>query len=264
MCCVHWTIVVAQRHLELRSMHKMLTDSNDSSGHSESHRCSSFAYVPHGGRSWLVVAFVVCAAALGCGGDENKKASGNTATAGTSGESGSSGASGDSAGSSGASGSGPVGPQRVSCGDNTCYPPTNPLTGLLGSLGNLGNLGNLIPMAYACCLDEGAGTCGISASEGGACEAKATTDPRCPGVSLGALGGAAGGGMAGCCIDNHCGQDGTMFGRGCVENTQAAAMLQAIPLIGTLAQLPGALACDRPMDHQSDRDAGVETEDAGR
>jgi hypothetical protein len=119
-------------------------------------------------------------------------------------------------------------------------------------------------MAYACCLDEGAGTCGVSPSMNGACEARAMPDSRCPGVSLGALGAAASGGMmAGCCIDDKCGQDGTMFGRGCVENTQASAMLQAIPLIGTLAQLPGALACDRPMD-QSDRDAGVDTEDAGR
>lgn len=242
----------------------MLTDSNDSNGPSKSQRCSSFAYVPHASRSWLVLAIVVCSAALGCGDDDDKKSSGNTATGGASGESGSSGSGGDSAGASGGGGSGPVGPQRVSCGDTTCYPPTNPLSGLLGSLGNLGTLGNLIPMAYACCLDEGAGTCGISASESGSCEAKATPDSRCPGVSLGALGGAAGGGMAGCCVDNMCGQDGTMFGRGCVENTQAAAMLNAIPLIGTLAQLPGALACDRPMDHQNDHDAGVETEDAGR
>ena len=65
--------------------------------------------------------------------------------------------------------------------------------------------------------------------------------------------------MAGCCINNACGQDGALFGRGCVENSQVKGMLSAIPLVGGLIMIPPAQACDAPVSTGSD--AGVE--DAG-
>jgi hypothetical protein len=119
-----------------------------------------------------------------------------------------------------------------------------------------------LPMPVACCLDESNGTCGTAASEGAACEAPAAPDSRCPGFSLGALGAAAGGllgnTMQGCCTpNNQCGLDGSIFGRGCVENGEASSMISALPFIGTLIMFPPTLACDRPIED----DAGVD--DAG-
>jgi hypothetical protein len=105
---------------------------------------------------------------------------------------------------------------------------------------------------------------------GGTCEPPAVADSRCPGLNLGAAAGALGGAgmMSGCCLDNQCGQDGSLFGRGCVENSQVKSMISAVPLIGTLAMVPPALACDRPMEMMptkptkpDDRDAGAD--DAG-
>jgi hypothetical protein len=135
---------------------------------------------------------------------------------------------------------------------------------LLGNLG--GGIAAGIPMPAPCCLDETAEKCGIAASAGATCEAPAVADNRCPGINLGAAGGLAGGGasMVGCCIDNACGQDGAMFGRGCVENSVAKTMLGGIPLIGSLLMVPGARACDAVPD---DHDAGVDdagTDDAGK
>ncbi|HET6334648.1 MAG TPA: hypothetical protein VFG30_15605 [Polyangiales bacterium] len=123
-----------------------------------------------------------------------------------------------------------------------------------------------LPVAVACCFDEAKGTCGSAAATGATCEVPSTPDTRCPGVDLGALGAAAGGAaaglgnlMTGCCTPTGaCGLDGSIFGRGCVENSEAKAMIGAIPFVGTLLNLPPALQCDRPQDLN---DAG--TDDAG-
>lgn len=55
---------------------------------------------------------------------------------------------------------------------------------------------------------------------------------------------------SGCCIDNACGLDGALFGRGCVDNEQAAKMLSGIPFIGTLISVPGPRACDAEQEDE--------------
>lgn len=95
---------------------------------------------------------------------------------------------------------------------------------------------------------------------GATCERPAVADARCPGVDLGQFGMMSGGDgmpMPGCCIDNKCGLDGALFGRGCVENGEAKATLSAIPFVGGLVMVPAPRACDAPVA----MDAG--TDDAG-
>lgn len=201
----------------------------------------------------IAVAALLCMAPVAaCGGDDDDASS--TPTAGTSG----SGAAGSRAGSSGSAGAATPAPQPVSCGSATCNPPTNPLTSLLSSFGG-GVMG--LPTPVACCLDESAGKCGVAMGAGAMCEAPAVADPRCPGIAAGGLAG--GMNTAGCCIANACGQDGSLFGRGCVENSEAKGMLSAIPLVGSLLTIPPSRACDAPpvVTNPSGGDAGVE--DAG-
>jgi len=144
-----------------------------------------------------------------------------------------------------------------------CTPTPSPITGLLGMFGGGAAVPGL-PMAVACCLDESASKCGTAAAEGAMCEAPAVPDSRCSGFSLGALGAAAGGAASGlgalaqgCCTPNNmCGLDGSIFGRGCVENNEARSMLSAIPLVGTLLMVPPARACDAPPPAGDDAGAG--------
>jgi len=150
---------------------------------------------------------------------------------------------------SGAAGSGPV---TVRCGSAQCAAPVSLLSAFPTGL----------PAPVACCVDTSKGTCGTAAMQGAACEPVAVADTRCLGIDLAALGGAApGGGMTagGCCINNACGLDGALFGRGCVENGEAARMLSSIPVIGGLIAVPAPRACDAPP--VVERDAG--SEDAG-
>jgi len=149
----------------------------------------------------------------------------------------------------GAAGSGPA---TLRCGRAQCAAPISLLS----------TFPTGIPAPVACCVDENKGTCGTAAAPGAACEPVAVPDSRCPGIDLGALGAAAPGGetmTSGCCIADACGLDGALFGRGCVENGEAASMLSGIPLIGTLIAVPPARACDAPPDMELD--AG--SEDAG-
>jgi hypothetical protein len=152
----------------------------------------------------------------------------------------------------------------VACGTTQCNPPANPLSGILSSFGG-GAFSGLVPTPQACCIDESAGTCGVTI-EGGACEELAIVDTRCPKANLGMLGSFVN--IQPCCLDNQCGQDGRLFGRGCVENSQVASML------GPLAQgggftFPASQACDAPAPTPdagtpSDDDAGAPTDsDAG-
>jgi hypothetical protein len=191
-------------------------------------------------------AALLCSAAVGCG-DDSGDSPKDAGSAGASGRGGAGGASGSAAGA-------PAPP--VACGSTMCTPRPSPLTALLGAFGMGGAALPGLPTALACCVDEGTGTCGAAASEGATCEVFATADTRCPGIGLGALGAAAGGATAGlgnlaagcCTASGACGLDGSIFGRGCVENGEAKAMIGAIPGIGTLLMVPPVLACDRPLD----------------
>jgi hypothetical protein len=61
---------------------------------------------------------------------------------------------------------------------------------------------------------------------------------------LGAAGALLGGGAtSGCCIDDACGQDGAIFGRGCVENSAAASLVSGIPLVGSMIRVPPSQPC---------------------
>jgi hypothetical protein len=204
-------------------------------------------------------------AAAACGDDDDNQPVTTSQAGAGAGASGLGGASGSALAGSG--GSGVVMPEPVPCGSSMCYPRSNPLTAIIGMAGPA--LGNLLPTALPCCLDADTGACGTSMTMGGACEPPAIADSRCPGLDLGAAGMLVGGlAMSGCCLENQCGQDGMLFGRGCVENSQVMSMLSGIPLIGTLARVPPTLACDRPMEMKptqmtpkDERDAGAE--DAG-
>jgi hypothetical protein len=123
---------------------------------------------------------------------------------------------------------------------------------------------------YACCLDEQAGTCSSGPAAGGACDAVAVADERCPGVDLSALADLVGGlgdsakqAMIGCCTHDMCGLDGKLFGRGCVENADAKRMLSAVPVIGPLISVPAPRACAQALTsggqaaRGSDSDAGT-------
>ncbi|MET0391386.1 MAG: hypothetical protein ABW321_35760 [Polyangiales bacterium] len=192
----------------------------------------------------------------GCGDDDTDAPA---ASAGTSG--GGSGGTASNAGTSGAAGARTnTPPPPVACGATQCSAPSNPITSLISQFG--GGAALPIPTPAACCLDEAAGTCGVTASTGGACEAPSKPDARCPAINLGMFGGLAGGAMQGCCIDNKCGQDGSLFGRGCVENSQAQSML--MPLLGGFATIPAPQACDAaPPTAGTGDDAGVGEDDAG-
>ena len=202
--------------------------------------------------------FVCLSAVAACGGDDSEE---TTATAGSGGNA----AAGSGAGAGGSSGSTtPPPPMPVACGATQCNAPANPLSAILGSFGG-GAFSGLVPSPQACCLDESAGTCGVTI-EGSACEELAIVDTRCPKASLGMLGGLVN--IQPCCLDNQCGQDGRLFGRGCMENSQVASMLGPLAAGGGF-MFPASQACDAPMPAvdagtPNDDDAGAATDsDAG-
>ena len=103
-----------------------------------------------------------------------------------------------------------------------------------------------MPMPMACCFDKAAGECGITTALPD-CMKLAVPDTTCPSIDFSALaaflppGGTMG---AGCCTaDGQCGIDGSSFGNGCTENSEAAAMLSAMPLIGSLIIIPPPQPC---------------------
>jgi hypothetical protein len=195
----------------------------------------------------VLLTAIVVGTSLGCGGSNDRPLPKAGSGGGAAGHAGKAGSSASAAGSTGSTGA-------VSCGSSQCSVAANPLAGLLGAA---------VPASVACCVDEAKGTCGTAAMTGATCEPPATADPRCPGIDLGALAGltamfgaGAGGVMTGCCVNNACGLDGMLLGRGCVENSEAKTALAALPVIGTLINVPAPIACDHP-----DTDSGVE--DAG-
>lgn len=187
-------------------------------------------------------------AAIGCGRhrgldeDDDDRDAGEDAGRGGAGRGGTGGRGGSGGTAGGAT-------PMVKCGTKQCTAPANPLA----ALG--------LPSALACCADASQNACGVQASADVTCEPLASVDMRCPGVNLGVLGAFAGdaaaGLMTGCCIDNQCGLDGALFGRGCVEDSEASSLLTMIPLVGGLVQVPSARACDGTSQPSGDEDAGL-------
>ena len=215
------------------------------------------ALLSRGASLWLAVALT--AAAVGCGDDDDD----STPIAGSGGAAGSRTAgSGGRAGALGGAGTtGVVVAEPVACGSSQCQPPNSLLSGLAG-IASL--IGITLPSAVPCCLDSADGSCGTAASADATCEAPAIADARCPGLSFGAIpglptGAAPGANMGGCCIANQCGLDGSLFGRGCLESSEAQTLLNGIAGLGGFLTFPPALACDRPIEVD---DAGVSA-DAG-
>jgi hypothetical protein len=146
----------------------------------------------------------------------------------------------------------------VACGATQCRAPKNVAADLLRGVTGLSMTG---AETVGCCLDEASSTCSSAPSAGVACDVVAVPEPRCPGVDLAALVALVGGlgpnaqTMLGCCTHGMCGQDGALFGRGCVENGEAKRMLGAIPVVGPLIKVPDAMPC--PAAASGDADAGV-------
>jgi len=190
------------------------------------------------GLFWSCV-LLVGAVAFGCGDDDDGEP-----TAGTGGSAGATGgvggAAGGSAGSGGSGGTAGMTAVPVMCGTMTCQAPASPFA-MFAALAP----GLLPPPPVACCMTATT-TCGLAPMTNAMCEARAMPDPRCAGVGLsipGMMGGAPV--AAGCCnAMSRCGVDGSAFGRGCVENAEAATMLGQ--LAGFLS-VPAPKACDDPL-----------------
>jgi hypothetical protein len=206
----------------------------------------------------LYFAIVLCVAGIACGDDTGDKQP-TTVILGSGGGAGYAGTVGSPVAGA------PALPGPVPCGSSVCTPRPSPLTALLGPVG-MGAAVPALPMPVACCLDVSTGACGTAAAEGAMCEVPAAPDTRCPGFDLGALSAAASGGVAGlgnlmqgCCTPaGMCGLDGSIFGRGCVENGAARSMLSAIPVVGTLLMVPPPLMCNRPLEDDAGAgDAGI-------
>jgi hypothetical protein len=198
-----------------------------------------------GSEHWgFACAIVACLGVTSaCGSDhetKSNKSSGVSGKAGTSAHSAgsSAGAGGSTAGSS--SMTLPRGP-RTECGTFLC-------TGPMASLSSL--FGGIVAMPQPCCFDAEQGTCGYAANSGSTCEAIAVPDDRCPSIDLTASAGSTlaaqlgVNSVAGCCMNNMCGVDGALFGRGCIENSEAKVMLSGVPLIGGLVQVPDPQPCE--------------------
>jgi hypothetical protein len=140
-----------------------------------------------------------------------------------------------------------VAPPPVACGDNVCVPPSDRLAIFLSGLRNSGLISVSPPTPAACCLEPKGGVCGITPFGGGSCEPLPVPDDRCLAIDLRRLGTSARGlERPACCIDGMCGQDQTLIGRGCVENSQVWLQLKSVPFIGSLAQVPPPRRCDAP------------------
>ena len=147
------------------------------------------------------------------------------------------------------------------CGQALCTAPKNVAADLLRGVTGLSMTG---AETVGCCLDAATSTCSSApaAPASGTCDVIAVPEPRCPGVDLSALVALVGGlgpnaqTMLGCCTQGMCGQDGELFGRGCVENGEAKSMLGGIPVVGPLIMVPATMVCPAAMSG-SDADAGV-------
>jgi hypothetical protein len=197
------------------------------------------------------LALLIGASALGCGKHRSED---------TSDESGKSGGGGGHAGNAagaGTSGSGGTSSPSVTCGDQTCTAPPDALSQLAGGFGIPG-----IPIPTACCVDTTAGSvCGTAPSATGTCAPRAVADSQCPSLDPGFLAQFAGGKIAGCCTDRGaCGVDAALFGLGCTENSVAATMIAAIPVLGTTIKVPASQSCVTDAgvaDAASGEDAGL-------
>ncbi|MET0387106.1 MAG: hypothetical protein ABW321_14155 [Polyangiales bacterium] len=153
-------------------------------------------------------------------------------------------------------------PRTISCGARECSVAPNPL---LKVLEDFRGFQTMLLAAEPCCLDDVAAPCGITPAPGADCEPLAIPDARCPGLDLHMLTSFAEGmNLVGCCIAGACGQDGSLLGRGCIENDEAAANFSFIPVIATVANFPAARSCNDPRDADRDEDGGAGAPDAGR
>lgn len=150
----------------------------------------------------------------------------------------------------------------VPCGETQCRAPKNVAADLLRGVTGFPMTG---AETVGCCLDAASNTCSAAPIAAVACDVLAVPEPRCPGVDLSALVALVGGlgpsaqTMLGCCTHGMCGQDGELFGRGCVENGEAKRMLSAIPVVGPLIKVPLPMQCPAAMSGQAqtDLDAGM-------
>ena len=154
----------------------------------------------------------------------------------------------------------PVVAPPAPCGETLCSAPKNVAADLLRGVTGLSMTG---AETVGCCLDLTSSTCSSAPAAGGAtCDELAVPEPRCPGVDLSALVALVGGlgpnaqTMLGCCTHGMCGQDGELFGRGCVENGEAKRMLGGIPVVGPLIKVPAPMVCPAAMSG-NDADAGI-------
>ena len=228
-------------------------------------------------RVWAwALALCLSLACIACGSHDSSSGSkeGGQAQGGTSGSSdaGTSGppsrrdvernAAGREASGEAAAGDGGGAQPSIICGTKKCSAPPPGLMQLAGGLPIPG-----IPVPVACCIDGADGPiCGTAASATSACEARAVEDPRCPQIDPGELAAFSGGNIVGCCVMGACGIDAALFGRGCIENGQAAAQLAAIPFLSGLVSVPSPRPCDPDANSggeepgaepQSDADAGL-------
>jgi hypothetical protein len=158
----------------------------------------------------------------------------------------------------------PAASASVTCGETQCGAPKNVAADLLRGVTGFSMTG---AETVGCCLEAASSTCSAGPIAGGTCDVLAVPEPRCPGVDLSALVALVGGlgssaqTMLGCCTHDLCGQDGELFGRGCVENGEAKRMLSAIPVVGPLIKVPLPQQCPAAMSSQpqphTDTDAGM-------
>jgi hypothetical protein len=186
--------------------------------------------------SWWNVVIVVGSAALGaCGGDDDGESMEPVPDAGggTGGTMMTGGTGGSTAGTGGTGGTTPPPPMAITimCGPTTCTQQPSLLSTLAAMFGG-GAASGLVPTPMPCCRDGN--MCGVMTATS-MCEEPATADTRCPSLMLpGLLAGLAAGLGAGCCTpEGMCGLDGAPFGRGCVENSEAA-----MSLMGAASMIP--------------------------
>jgi len=188
-----------------------------------------------------VVVAVIGLGLLGCTKKTNTTPNDGTAATGAGG-SGSSGTGGTGTmigvgmGTGGATGTGGmsgnvVTVKNIPCGDTKCASTDTSMSGGM-PMG-----GGMFMFAQVCCADVATSTCGTVSQADGSCQKPAMSDPRCP--------TAFGGAVAACCVNNLCGVDGSLQGRGCVDLGALQAMFGNIPAqFRAMFMFPDPRTCD--------------------
>jgi hypothetical protein len=187
-----------------------------------------------------VVVAVIGLGLLGCTKKTNTTPNDGTAATGAGGSSSSTGGTGaggttTGVGTGGATGTGgmtgAVTVKNIPCGDTKCASTDTSMSGGMAAGGGM------FMFAQVCCADAATSTCGTVAMADGSCQKPAMSDPRCP--------TAFGGAVAACCVNNLCGIDGSLQGRGCVDLGALAAMFGNIPAqFRAMFMFPDPRTCD--------------------